>query len=80
MINAVTNKLSLSTAIGRWSGLGPYYAMFPKEFAFKVVENYSKPGDAIIDPFAGRASRVYAAAAMERSGVGIEINPVRCSS
>lgn len=76
MINAATNKLSLSTAIGRWSGLGPYYAMFPKEFAFKVVENYSKPGDAIIDPFAGRASSVYAAAAMERSGVGIEINPV----
>jgi hypothetical protein len=76
MIDEGTNKLSLSTAIGRWSGLGPYYAMFPKEFAFHVVENYSKPGDAIIDPFAGRASSVYAAAAMERSGIGIEINPV----
>jgi hypothetical protein len=50
--------------------------MFPKEFAFHVVENYSKPGDVIIDPFAGRASSVYAAAAMNRSGLGIEINPV----
>lgn len=76
MNNTVTSQLSLSTAIGRWSGLGPYYAMFPKEFAFSVVENYSKPGDAIIDPFAGRASSIYAAAAMQRSGVGIEINPV----
>lgn len=76
MINDTTNKLSLGTAIGRWSGLGPYYAMFPKEFAFHVVENYSNPGDAIIDPFAGRFSSVYAAAAMERSGIGIEINPV----
>ncbi|WP_377479853.1 MAG: DNA methyltransferase [Microcoleus anatoxicus] len=76
MSNSTLNQLSLSTAIGRWSGLGPYYAMFPKEFAFKVVEEYSKPGDAVIDPFAGRASSVYAAAAMQRSGCGIEINPV----
>lgn len=68
--------LSLSTAIGRWSGLGPYYAMFPREFAFKVIETYSKPGDAVIDPFAGRATSVYAAAAMQRLGYGIEINPV----
>lgn len=70
------NPLSLSTAIGRWSGLGPYYAMFPREFAFQVVETYSKPGDAVLDPFAGRATSVYAAAAMQRFGCGIEINPV----
>ena len=36
--------LSLQSPIGRWSGLGPYYAMFPKEFAFEVIENFSKPG------------------------------------
>lgn len=76
MSNSTVSQLSLSTPIGRWSGLGPYYAMFPKEFAFKVVETYSQPGDAVLDPFAGRASSVYAAAAMQRSGCGIEINPV----
>lgn len=76
MSDTIASQLSLSTAIGRWSGLGPYYAMFPKEFAFGIVEKYSKPGDAILDPFAGRASSVYAAAAMQRSGYGIEINPV----
>jgi len=50
--------------------------MFPREFAFKVVEAYSKAGDAVLDPFAGRASSIYAAAAMQRAGCGIEINPV----
>ena len=68
--------LSLQSPIGRWSGLGPYYAMFPKEFAFEVIENFSKPGDFVIDPFSGRGSSIYAAAAMDRYGYGIEINPV----
>ncbi|MEH2316649.1 DNA methyltransferase [Nostoc sp.] len=76
MSDMIASQLSFKTATGRWSGLGPYYAMFPREFAFKVVENYSKPGDAVIDPFAGRASSIYAAAVMKRSGCGIEINPV----
>lgn len=76
MIDTISSYLSTNTAIGRWSGVGPYYAMFPREFAFHVVEQYSKPGDAILDPFAGRASSIYAAAAMERYGCGIEINPV----
>ena len=29
--------------------------MFPLEFAFEVIEKYSKPGQLVIDPFAGRA-------------------------
>ncbi len=64
------------TAAGRWAGLGPYYAMFPLDFAFQVVEKYSRPRDAVLDPFAGRASSVYAAAITNREAVGIEINPV----
>lgn len=76
MSDTIASQLSFKTATGRWSGLGPYYAMFPREFAFKVVQNYSNPGDAILDPFAGRASSIYAAAVMQRSGCGIEINPV----
>ena len=76
MNNEVVDPLSFQTATGRWSGLGPYYAMFPRKFAFDVVQNFSEPGDAILDPFAGRASSVYAAAATGRIGCGIEINPV----
>ena len=63
-------------AVGRWAGLGPYYAMFPTEFAFEVVEQFTSPGQAVLDPFAGRGSSVFAAAVTGRSGMGIEINPV----
>ncbi|TKK64404.1 site-specific DNA-methyltransferase [Ilyomonas limi] len=64
------------TAEGRWARLGPYYAMFPLDFAFEVIENYSKHGDFIIDPFAGRCSSIYAGSVLGRSSLGIEINPV----
>jgi DNA modification methylase len=66
----------LSTPIGRWAAVGPYYAMFPLDFAFEVIEKYSQPGDLVVDPFAGRASSVYAAATSGRHGLGIEINPL----
>lgn len=69
-------KPSLSTATGRWAAIGPYYAMFPLDFAYQVIETYSKPGDLVIDPFAGRASSIYAAATKGRHGLGIEINPL----
>lgn len=69
-------KPGFDTAIGRWAGVGPYYAMFPVDFAFEVVNKYCKKGGHILDPFAGRASSIYAAAALGRKGDGIEINPV----
>lgn len=64
------------TAEARWARFGPYYAMFPLEFAFDVVEKYSKKGDYIIDPFAGRCSSIYAGGVLGRNSLGIEINPV----
>ena len=65
-----------STAEARWARYGPYYAMFPVEFAFDVIRKYSKKGDNIIDPFAGRCTSVYAGGVLERNAIGIEINPV----
>lgn len=64
------------TAEARWARFGPYYAMFPLDFAFDVVEKYSKKGDYIIDPFAGRCSSIYAGGVLGRNSLGIEINPV----
>lgn len=66
----------LSTPAARWARFGPYYAMFPLEFAFEVVNTYSNAGDSILDPFAGRCSSVYAGAVLGRYSRGIEINPV----
>lgn len=69
-------KYSRSNATGRWAAVGPYYAMFPLEFAFDIVKEYSEPGQLVLDPFAGRASSVFAAATQDRTGLGIEINPL----
>lgn len=65
-----------SSAESRWARFGPYYAMFPIEFACEVVSNNSKRGDFVLDPFAGRGSSIFAAAALGRSSFGVEINPV----
>jgi hypothetical protein len=63
-------------AASRWAGVGPYYAMFPVEFANEVVQTYTLPGQTVIDPFAGRGTAVFSAASQRRSAIGIEINPV----
>ena len=64
------------TAASRWAGVGPYYAMFPVSFATSVIKEYTKPKDCVFDPFAGRATSLFAAASAGRFGLGIEINPV----
>src|SRR4051812_11910402 len=64
------------TAASRWAGVGPYYAMFPSEFATDVVKEYTRRGNVVLDPFAGRATSLFAAASEGRVGLGVEINPV----
>jgi hypothetical protein len=56
--------------------MGPYYAMFPTAFAKAVIERYTNPGDSLIDPFLGRGTSTFSAAASGRVGIGIELNPV----
>ena len=76
MINTENITKGYKTAEARWARFGPYYAMFPLDFAFEIVKKYSKQGDFIIDPFAGRCSSIYAGGVLGRNSVGIEINPV----
>lgn len=76
MIKTVDIVKGFKTPESRWARFGPYYAMFPLDFAFEVVEKYSKKGDFIIDPFAGRCSSIYAGGVLGRQSLGIEINPV----
>ena len=63
-------------AASRWAGVGPYYAMFPVAFADEVVRTYTRPGEVVLDPFAGRGTAIFSAATQNRSAIGIEINPV----
>lgn len=68
--------MNYCTAYARWAGVGPYYAMFPLQFVREVVQTYTEPGQGIIDPFAGRASSIFAGASMGRPSLGVEIHSV----
>jgi len=69
-------KGKYSTAEGRWSGFGPYYATFPSDFAERYIESSTQKGEIVLDPFAGRGTALFAAGLLGRTGVGVEINPV----
>ena len=49
-------------------------AVFPRELAERVIRAYSFVGDIVLDPFAGTGTTVWAAEALRRLGVGIELN------
>ena len=76
MINLERIVTGYQSPEARWARFGPYYAMFPLDFAFEIVDKYSKKGDFIIDPFAGRCSSIYAGGVLGRHSLGIEINPI----
>ncbi len=65
-----------STAIARWSTLGPYYAMFPISFTRATVEAFCPPSGAVLDPFCGRGTVPYVTRVTGRPSLGIDINPI----
>jgi hypothetical protein len=70
------NGKTFGTAAKRWEGIGPYYAMFPIRFSDAVVKEHTAAGDTLLDPFAGRGTAIFSAAALGRRGFGVEISPV----
>ena len=71
-----TSDISMSAASQRWLRMGPWYAMFPFDFALQAIQEHTQPGDAVLDPFMGRGTTLVAAAALGRHGVGVEINSI----
>ncbi len=65
-----------SSAEGRWSTFGPYYAMFPVLFARQAVEQFCPPGGAVLDPFCGRGTVPFVARVTGRGSLGIDLNAV----
>lgn len=76
----MTSREKLAMPIGapqeRWMHVGPYYAMFPLGHVSKVIKEHTQPGDAVLDPFAGRFSVPALASYMDRKGCGLEISPL----
>lgn len=53
-------------------------AMFPKALAGRLIEIFTRPGDTVLDVFAGSGSTLLAAAELGRTAVGFELNPDYC--
>src|SRR5690606_41407395 len=51
----------------------------PRELVDMVISAFSTPGDWVLDPFAGLGSTLLSAQALERNGIGFEINPERAA-
>lgn len=66
----------LKLAEGRWCGFGPYYAMFPVDFARRVVNRFCPAGGSVLDPFCGRGTAPFVAQATGRKSLGTDLNPV----
>lgn len=65
-----------NSAEGRWSGFGPYYAMFPVQFVKSMVCKFAPQGGGVLDPFCGRGTVPFVAKATGRHSFGSDLNPV----
>lgn len=54
---------------------GPHFAVFPEEIPQICIQAGSKPGDIILDPFAGSGTTLAVAKDLRRDYIGIELNP-----
>lgn len=57
---------------------GAHFATFPEELARPCILAGSRPGDTVLDPFAGSGTTGAVAAQEGRDFIGIEINPDYC--
>jgi SAM-dependent methyltransferase len=54
----------------------PYCARFPSEVVETALEQYSKPGDSVFDPFCGSGTTLVAGLVKRRKVVGVDIDPL----
>lgn len=57
-------------------GFHSYPAMMIPQVARRLIENYSRPGDTVLDPFCGSGSVLVEAKVLGRNSWGIDLNPV----
>jgi SAM-dependent methyltransferase len=58
---------------------GPADDIFPLELAERVIASFTRPGDWVLDPFAGLGTTLVAAQRLGRRAVGFELNPARAA-
>jgi hypothetical protein len=55
-----------------------YAASFTDELANELIASYTKEGEVCLDPFSGAATSLIQARLLNRSAIGIDIDPVAC--
>lgn len=65
--------MKLNTAL---NAVCPYFTMFPLDFPYRILGRYASKGQAVLDPFAGRGTTLYAARLHGLAAYGIDSNPV----
>src|SRR5262245_9657981 len=63
----------MSTAL---NAICPYFTMFPLEFPYTVLLRHARRDDAVLDPFVGRGTTLYAGRLLGLHAFGIDSNPV----
>lgn len=59
-----------------WHSMCSYLAMFPPALPRYFIEQCSRPGDVVLDPFSGRGTAPLEACLAGRIGVGSDLNPL----
>ena len=66
-----TNVLHLATETGNKN----HSAVFPPDLPAWFIKLFTKPGDAVLDPFVGSGTTAFSALQLGRHFVGIDVNP-----
>ena len=53
-----------------------YHGMFPAKVAHQFIQQYSKPGDAVLDPFSGRGTTPLQARVEGRQAIANDLSPL----
>lgn len=54
----------------------PYYTMFPLRFPYRILRQYARPDDGVLDPFCGRGTTNYAGRLLGLDSLAVDSNPV----
>lgn len=66
-------KLDVATKLK--SNLFNWRGQFTPQFVEYILQTFTKPGDKILDPFSGSGTVLQESARLERTAIGLEINP-----